>query len=96
MRTIRVVVPEVATENSNQMYFVQHDDVIKTFTSDRAYDAFCVSVLPRGAWCSLYFLNSQIGNPRANDISVYAVTFSDKESWCFVEGKGLGKLLRSP
>ena len=34
MWTIRVVILEVLTENSNQMCFVQHDDVIKTFLSD--------------------------------------------------------------
>ena len=96
MWTIRVVILEVFTENSNQMCFVQHDDVIETFSSDRADDALCVSVLPRGARRRQYFLDSQIGNATANDMPIDTVTVSDKESWCFVEGKGLGKLLRSP
>ena len=78
------------------MCLVQDNDVIKAFSPDRAYDALCVSVLPRGARRRQYFMDSQIGNATANDMPVDTVTVSDKESWCFVEGKGLGKLLRSP
>ena len=94
MWTIRVVVLEVLTENSNQMCLVQDDDVIKALATNRADQAFCVSVLPRGTWCRQHFLDSQIGDSRANDISVDTVAISDKESWCFIEGKGFGKLLR--
>ncbi len=96
MWPIRVVVLEVLTENSNQMCLVQGDDVIKALATDRADQALGVSVLPRGARCRQHFLDSQIGSPRANDISVDTVAISDEESWCFIEGQGFGKLLRRP
>ncbi len=78
------------------MCLVQDDDVIKALATDRADQALGVSVLPRGARCRQHFLDSQIGDPRANDISVDTVAISDKESWCFIEGKGFGKVLRRP
>ena len=96
MWTIRVVVLEVLTENSNQMCLVQDDDVIEALATNRADQALDVSVLPRGARCRQHFLDSHIGDSRANDISVDTVAISDKESWCFIEGKGFGKLLRRP
>ena len=65
MGTIRVVIVKVFAENSNQMCFVQHDNVIKTFSSDRADDALGVSVLPRGVRRRQYFLDSQISNATA-------------------------------
>ena len=52
------------------MPLIEHDDVIKALTTNRADQALGVSLLPRGARCRQHFLDSQIGNPRANDISV--------------------------
>ena len=96
MWPIRVVVLEVLTENSNQMCLVQDDDVIKALATNRADQALGVSVLPRGARCRQDFLDTQIGDSRANDISVDTVAISDQESRSFIEGKGFGKLLRRP
>ena len=91
-----MVVIEVLTKNSNQMCLVQDDDVIKALATNRADQALDVSVLPRGARCRQHFLDSQIGDSRANEISVDPVAISDKESRCFIEGKRFGKLLRRP
>ncbi len=96
MWPVRVIVLEVLTENSNQMCLVQDDDVIKALATDRADQALGVSVLPRRPRGRQHFRDSETGNPRANDISVDTVTVPDDKSWCFVEGKGLGKLLRRP
>ena len=78
------------------MCLVQDDEVIEALATNRADQALGVSVLPRGARCRQHFLDSQIGDSRANDIAVDPVAISNKESRCFIEGKGFGKLLRRP
>ena len=42
-----VVVLEVCRQNSAQMTLIEDDDVIETFSTDRADDAFNIGVLPR-------------------------------------------------
>ena len=96
MWAIRVVVLEVLDQETDQMLLSEHDDVIEALATDRADQALGVSVLPRRPWGRQHFRDSETGNPSANDISVNAVAISDKESWCFIEGKGFGKLLGRP
>src|SRR2546426_7754042 len=46
MRAGGVVVREISAQQTSEMLFVDHDDVIKAFPSDRADDAFGEGILP--------------------------------------------------
>ena len=47
MRPNLVVIGSVILQNATQMRFVEHDQVIKAFATNRADEALDVAVLPR-------------------------------------------------
>src|SRR5438132_11372050 len=50
MRARGVVVREVTAQQASEMPFVEHDDVIEAFPSNRPDDALGEGVLPGGSW----------------------------------------------
>jgi hypothetical protein len=49
MRAGGVVVREITAQQTSEMPFVDHEDVIEAFPSNRADDALGEGILPRGA-----------------------------------------------
>lgn len=78
------------------MPFVERDDVIETFPSDRADDAFAIGVLPLASPRRLDFLDAHGLDGFRKLLAAGRVPVVVQVSRRFVERKRLAKLLHAP
>ena len=78
------------------MRFVEDDDMIETFSSDRANQSFDVAVLPRRPWRDYDLLDSHMIESLLEVFAVYAITITNQVFRRIVEGKGFNDLLCGP
>ena len=96
MRARPVVVPEVGSETTTKVSFVQNDHVVEKFTADRADHAFGEGFLPGRAWRGENLGEAHALHPSAELATVDAVAIAEEVARRRVIGEGLDDLLRGP
>ena len=91
-----MIVREVAREDSSQVGFVEHDEMIEALAADTAVQPLNVRILPWRSWRSDDFFDAQVLDALAETHAVDAVVVSDKEARRFVIRKGFDDLLGCP
>jgi hypothetical protein len=70
MRSPRVVVGEVGSEDPLEMSLVEHDHVIETVASDRSDQPLDVGILPGGSCRGEHLFKAGPGNPLSERLAV--------------------------
>jgi hypothetical protein len=91
-----VVVFQVRKQNVTQMALANDHDVIKALASDRADQAFAVSILPRRARSGWLVANAHRAKPPFEDIAIGAIPVADEIFWRQFPVAGFGELTGDP
>ena len=91
-----VIVHEIACQDSPQVGFVEHDDMVDTLSADTADQAFNVRILPWRSWRRDDFFDAHVHDALAEVNAVDPVAVSEQEARRFVIRKGLDNLLACP
>jgi hypothetical protein len=91
-----MVVVDVGQENAPKVPLVEDDNVIETFSTDRADDALDVRILPRGSCCRDDLLNSHSPDALTESMTIRSVPVPQEVPRGSVPGKGLGYLEGKP
>jgi len=78
MRPVLVVVVLVSEQGSPKVLFVQHDDVIRALTPDRADDPFAVRILPRRPGSDEHLLDAHVLDAVPEVPAVDRITISNQ------------------
>ncbi len=96
MRSQAVVIIEIACEDSLQISFIEHDDVIQALPANRSDDTLCVGVLLGTPGGNQHFFYPHVPRPLLEVIPIYLVAISKEILGCSVIWKCLHDLLRRP
>src|SRR3984893_19397449 len=96
MRHASVVILKVRRQHTAQVMLIEDDDVIETFTADRADDALDIGVLPRRSRCSDDLLDRHRLDTIAEGLTIRRIAVSQQKARCGVPREGLGDLARQP
>jgi len=89
-------VVEVRSENTQQVPFVEYDDVVQAFSSNRAQKPISVRILP-GRLCSTDdLLHPHVSDTLPKLVAIDTVTVTDQKSRRCIFGKCLADLLSCP
>ena len=91
-----VVVVDVFREDFQQVRLAEDDDVIETFSPDRADDALDQRILPRRTRRDDHLLDSHVLEALLEVESIDAITISDQVLRSVVKGEGFDDLLSGP
>src|ERR1700687_6151772 len=91
-----VVILHVRKEHVAQVPRAEHDDMIKTFPSDRAYQPFGISILPWRSQCRWPVTNAHRTKTPGEYLAVNTVLIADDVPRCGIPAAGLGKLPGNP
>jgi hypothetical protein len=75
------------------MPFVEHDQMIQTFSAYGADDAFAVRILLWRAWCDWNFFNTHAFDTLGEVVAVDVVAIANEKTWCFLVREGVDDLL---
>ena len=86
----------VSTQQTSEMPFVDHDDVIKAFPSDRADDAFGEGILPGRSRGDEDLAHPEALHPPDEHIAVDRVPIAEQVLGCGLFQEALDKLVGGP
>jgi hypothetical protein len=78
------------------MALANDHDVIKAFSSDRADQAFAVSILPRRAWGGWFVANAHGAKTSFDNVTIGAIPVADEIFWRQFPAAGLDELMSDP
>ena len=90
------VATKIGKRDFPQRGLIEHDNVVRAFSSDRAYQSFHESVLPGRVRRGQNFLNAHPENCLTESISVTTILISNQKFWSVIPGESLQHLLRCP
>src|SRR2546425_1963614 len=96
MRARRVVVGEVPAQQASEMPFVEDDDVIEAFSSNRPDDALGEGILPGRAWGDEDLVDPHALHPPREHVAVDGVAITEQVLGRGLFREGLDKLLGGP
>jgi len=96
MRARGVVVREVTAQQASEMPFVEHDDVIEAFPSNRPDDALREWILPGRAWGDEDLANPHAFHPPCEHVAVDGVAIAEQVLGRCLFREALDKLLDGP
>ena len=96
MRARGVVVREVTAQQAAEMPFVEHDDVIEAFPSNRPDDALREWILPGRAWGDEDLANPHAFHPPCEHVAVDGVPIAEQVLGRCLFREALDKLLDGP
>src|SRR5712691_6941032 len=96
MRPDLVVTGSVIPQNATQLRFVEHDQVIEAFASNRSDEALDVAVLPRCARRGRMIADPHCPNAMGVGWAEGSITVTKQVTWRFVAPKGVGYLTGKP
>jgi hypothetical protein len=96
MRTRSVVVREIPAQQAPEMPFVDHDDVIEAFSTNRADDALGEGILPGRSQCDEDLAHPQTLHPACEHIAVDGIPIADQIRGRRLLGEALDQLVCSP
>src|ERR1043166_10248247 len=91
MRARGVVIPEITAQQTSEMPFVDNNDVIEAFPSNRPDDALGEGILPRGARGDEDLAHPQAFHPPCEHVAVDGVATTEQVLGCGVFRTGLAK-----
>ena len=91
-----MIVFKILSQNTMQMFFVEHDHMVETFTTNGTDDSFAIRILPRRAGCDQDFVDSQALDAILEIVTVDAVAIADEKTWSFFVRKRIDDLLGGP
>lgn len=91
-----VIICKVQSQNSVQMNFVQHDQVIQIFSADGANDSLSEWVLPWRSRSCGDFVDSHALDAVLETVAVDAVAIAQQKTWRLFVREGVDDLLGSP
>jgi len=96
MRPDLVVIGSVILQHATQLGFVEHDQVIEAFATDRSDEPLNVAVLPRRARCGRVIPDPHCPNAMGVGWTECSVTIAKQMTWRFVSRKGVSHLPSDP
>jgi hypothetical protein len=96
MTADQVIVVQVARDDSPEMGFVNHDEVVQTVPADRSDHALHEWILPRALRRDEHFLDSYSAHAASEGISIGAIPIAEQVTGCLVKREGLAELLNDP
>jgi hypothetical protein len=91
-----MVVIDVGRENAPEVPFIEYDNVIETFSTDRTDDALDVCILPGGSWCCDDLLNSHSPDALTESVAIRGVPVPQEVARSSVPRKGFSYLESKP
>jgi len=96
MRADLIVIGSVILQNATQLRFVEHDQVIESFATDRSNEPLDVGVLPRRAWRRRMIADPHCPNAAGVGWTEGPIAVTNQVMRCFVPGKGISHLTGDP
>lgn len=96
MGAVLVIVSDISIEYAAQMSRVEDDEVIETFSTDRADQTFDMAVLPRRMGRDRAIANAHRTHAPPEDVTISAVIVADQPVGSLRLGESLGDLQRQP
>lgn len=96
MRAKLVIIPKVAGQDTPQMLFPRHNDLIETCAADTPNEALHVRILPRTPRGDHDLVDAHVMHPLPNDRAVNAITVPEEVAWRVISGERLDHLLGGP
>jgi len=96
MRAGRIVVREVPVQQTSEMPFVDHDDVIETFPANRPDDALGEGILPGRSRGDEDLAHPQAFHPPSEHVAVDSVPIAEQVLGCGLFRKALDQLVGGP
>ena len=94
--SVAVIIFEIRTKNVSQVIFVQYDDMICTFSPDRADHSFNKRVLPRALRGRYYFFDAHVFRSIAKENAIDRIPIPHQILGRRIPGQGLHDLLGCP
>src|SRR5713226_738120 len=91
-----IVIRSVSLQNTVQVRFAEHDEVVESFATYRSDEPLNVAVLPRRAWRRGVIADSHCPNAAGVCWAEGAVAVANRVTRCFVPGKGVSHLTCDP
>ena len=91
-----VVIRSVSLQDTAQVRFAEHDEVVERFATDRSDEALNVAVLPRRAWRRRVISDPHCTNAAGVRWTECAVAVANQVTRRFVPGKGIAPLYFLP
>ena len=91
-----MMVAEVSSKNSQQVPFIENDEMIKAVATDRSDHSFDVRKLPWRTACGHHLLDTNVLDPLLEELAVDGVTVADHKSRGMILGKRFDDLLSRP
>jgi hypothetical protein len=88
-----MIVVEVLGQDSAQIPFVEHDDMVQTIAAYAADNSFTIRILPRTAWCDWDFFNTHAFDTLGEVVPIDAVAIANEKTKCFLVREGVDDLL---
>src|SRR5437899_1583685 len=96
MRARRVVVREVAAQQASEMPFIDHEDVIEAFPSNRPDDTLGEGILPGRSWGDEDLANPHAVHPPCEHVAVDGDPIAEQVLGGGLLGEALDDLLGGP
>jgi len=96
MRSVTMIIFEIRTKNVFQVIFVQYDDMVCTFSPDRADHPFNKRVLPRALRGREHFFDTHVFHSIAKENTIDRIPIPHQILWRRIPGKGFHDLLGCP
>src|SRR5215510_4931855 len=96
MRAGGVVVREITAQQTSEMPFVDHNDVIEAFPSNRPDDALGEGILPRGARGDEDLAHPQVFHPPCERVAVDGIPIADQVRGRSLFREALDQLVSGP
>src|SRR6478672_8040389 len=91
-----IVIASIRSQDSAQMRLAQDNDVVHTFTPDRADQPFSKAILPRRAWRNGLVADAYGTQSTSDDRTIDAIAVADHVAWRFIPGECFCDLARNP
>ncbi len=96
MRARLVIVRKVTRENSTQVIFAEHDDVVQALSPNGSNNPFNEWILPGRSWGRHNLLDAHLLNASPEVVSVDAISIPNHETRRLIKRKRLDDLLPGP
>ena len=96
MASAIVIIGEIGSKSFSKRFFVDNDDVIEAFPSNRSNQALNIGALPGGSGCRKHLIDPHVLQLPLNLDAIDTVSIPDYVLRGAVIRKSLNKLLRSP
>jgi hypothetical protein len=96
MSSLLGVVARVGGQDPAQVHVAEDHDVVQAFSSDRADEAFDVSVLPGRSWCRWSVPDAHGREASCYGVTIGGVSVADEVLGRLIPGEGFGDLSGDP